>query len=152
MVASRPSVLWHYVLISLLLIVIVSFFYLRHRLVQRIDRDIIRFQSVLDSTPPKQISARNLRRWHDSSLIFATIKDFQAENNGDFPKRWDDELLNARNTALAGSRDITIQSASDKGLTVDNLPDLPNEDYFHIWPGASVSKISGQATGKTREN
>ena len=131
-VATRPSIIWHFVLAGLLLVVVVNFFYWYNRLYQRAERESKIVQSVLVTTPPKQNIGRNLQRWHDSSLIFVAIKNFQAENNGSLPARWDDTLLNPQNDSLASDHEATIQNAFGQ--------DLPDADYFHIWPGYVCSE------------
>ena len=79
--ANRLDIVWHCVLVSLLLLVIINFFYLKHRLIERIERELEVLGLVFQAVPAKQSIHRNLDRWHDSSLIFVAIKDFQAENN-----------------------------------------------------------------------
>ena len=95
--ASRLDIIWHCVLISLLLLVIINFFYLRHRFVERVDRELEALGLVFKDMPAEQRTHRNSQRWHDSSLLFVAIKDFQAENNNDLPKRRDNALLGMNN-------------------------------------------------------
>ena len=139
-VATRSSIVWHFVLAGLLLVVVVNFFYWYNRLYQRAERESEVVKSVLVTTPPKQNIGRNLQRWHDSSLIFVAIKNFQAENNGSLPAHWDDTLLNPQNDSLASGHEATIQSAFGQDLPYANALSLPDADYFHIWPGYVCSE------------
>lgn len=134
--ANRLDIVWHCVLVSLLLLVIINFFYLRHRLIERIEYELEVLELVFQTVPAKQKIHRNLDRWHDSSLIFVAIKDFQAENNNSLPKRWDNALLGSQKEFLAEDKHtVTIQDADYKNLPADRFADLPNEENFHIWPG-----------------
>ena len=136
-VEARPKILWHCVLIGLLLAVVASFFYFRHRLIQRAERGGAALAPAFQSLPVKQGIGRNLQRWHDSSLMFVALADFQIENDGNLPAHWDNSLFDLSRGALASidSDKITIRSASDNSLSVTNSVELPDEDIFHIWSG-----------------
>ena len=129
------GIFWHCVAVVLLLVVIATFFYLRHRLIERLEHRLEVLDQVFEDVPEKLRKNRNLRRWHDSSLIFAAVKDFQTGNDGDWPKRWDNTLLDSQSNSLANEYEITIQDAVYASLPASRFADLPNEDYFHIWPG-----------------
>ena len=131
---SQPNIFWHCLLVGALLAVAASFFYFRHQLVQRAERDaevIGSFLTVMLQERPKK---RNLDRWHDSSLILvAAAGQFQASNDGDLPARWSDDLLADRGSPLTDPLIVVTVQISAAGY----IPaiDLPAEDNFQIWPG-----------------
>ena len=133
---GRSGIFWHCLLAVLLLAVIGNFFYMFHRLSQRAEREVEILGEIFVWVPAKQKSARNLQRWHDSSLIFYAVDSFQADNNGRLPTRWDDELLDSRSASLSDV-DIQFQNADDRSLSEAVLPE---EDHFHIWSGRICSE------------
>ena len=129
--AGRPSIFWHCVLIVMLLAVAAGFFYLRHRLIERADREVERVSEVLETAPGKPRLAGNIARWHDSSLIFAAVRDSQAANGGNLPEGWEDELLDS----LEIGKSVTT-ARSQTGLS---LPEA-EEDEFHVLVGHVCSE------------
>ena len=127
----RPGIFWHCLLAVLLLAVIGHFLYRFHRLSQRVEREEEILAEQIQDVPSKQKFARNLQRWHDSSLIFYAVADFQAENDGRLPSGWDDGLLDPRGVPPSGVY-IRFQSVDERSLLEISLP---GEEHFHIWPG-----------------
>lgn len=131
--SHRPSLFWHGLLVGLLLAVAVGFFYFRHQLVSRAERDAAAIESFLDPVAERRSKNRNLERWHDSSLVWAAIDQFRAARGGNLPTHWSDSFLPDRASFLAANdTTVTIMPVSD-----DRRPaiDLPVEGRFHVWPG-----------------
>ena len=132
-----PGIFWHCLLGVLLLAAVANFFYMFQRLSERVEREEEASAEVFERVPAQQRSERNLKRWHDSSLIFYAVDNFRSENDGRLPPSWDGELLDTRGYPLKDGVDIQFQSGVGKNLST---PPLPEEEHFHIWPGHVCSE------------
>lgn len=127
---------WPFVLVALLVAVWAIFSLSWQQLVQRVNREAQAGVIVLNRIPRERRMTRNLSRWRDSSLIFATLN---SQLRRGFPPGRADGLFNAWDDLMAnGNVVITIQPQFDGGLSAAALPALSadlNEDHFHVWPG-----------------
>ncbi|MYB40421.1 hypothetical protein F4X86_04115 [Candidatus Saccharibacteria bacterium] len=135
MTAGHTRFIPHYVVIFLILLAIAGYFYARHRLIQQAELKEEELAYTFEAVPDKQRMTRNVRRWHDSSLIFAALKDFQAENSGSLPDEWVELGVSLDGELLT---DFDYVDQDEGGVEVRESfagADLPAEYDFHIWPG-----------------
>lgn len=134
---SYSSFIPHYIAIFLILLATAGFFYTRHRLVEYTDVQLDRESApIFEDVPDGQRMLRNVGRWHDSSLIFATLESFRAENGGGLPASWGEINDSLDDLFYTDFSDRFNETAG--GVKIQNPPvggDLPSGNNFHIWPG-----------------